>query len=176
MEFMKEHKIIITGTMGAGKTTAIAAVSEIVPISTDVTNTDISIDKEKTTVAFDYGEVSLSDDELLRIYGTPGQQRFSFMWKVLSKGALGLIILVDDSRPDPFADLSIYLENFNQLIKETACVICISKIDKSNVNRVNEFANYLATKNIVCPVVPVDVREKQEVLFVLELLLTQLYA
>lgn len=162
--------------MGAGKTTAIASVSEIEPMSTDVMNTDNSVDKEKTTVAFDYGEVSLSAEERLRIYGTPGQERFSFMWKVLSKGALGLIILVDDTRKDPFKDLSIYLENFSQLIEETACVVCISKTNKNNVARVNEFARYLASQGVICPVVPADVREKQDVLFVLELLLTQLYA
>lgn len=175
-QLMIEHKIIITGPMGAGKTTAIAVVSEIEPMSTDVMNTDKSVDKEKTTVAFDYGEVSLSETERLRIYGTPGQDRFSFMWKVLSKGALGVVILVDDSKPDPFKELSIYLENFSQLIEETACVVCISKTDKSNMTRVNEFASYLAAQGVVCPVVPADVREKQEVLFVLELLLTQLYA
>lgn len=172
---MIEHKIIITGTMGAGKTTAIAAVSEIEPISTDVMNTDKSIDKEKTTVAFDYGEVTLDETEKLRIYGTPGQQRFAFMWKILSKGAMGVIILVDYTRPDPFADLAIYIENFEKLILETACVVGISKLPSEDKAVLDEFAKFLATRNIICPVLAVDVREKQDVLELLDLLLMQLY-
>lgn len=172
---MIEHKILITGTMGAGKTTAIAAVSEIEPISTDVSNSDKSVDKEKTTVAFDYGQVTIGEDERLRIYGTPGQERFSFMWKVLSKGALGVIILVDATRADPFSDLRIYLKNFDALIKEQSCVVCLTKIDKGNLSTVNEFASFVAQEGIICPVVAADIREKQDVLMLLDLLLTQLY-
>lgn len=172
---MIEHKILITGTVGAGKTTAIAAVSEITPVSTDVTNTDATVDKEKTTVAFDYGQVTIAEGERLRVYGTPGQERFSFMWKVLAKGALGIIILVDNTRPDPFSDLCIYLENFEQLISEKSCVICLTKIDKSNTARVNEFASFIGQRGLVCPVVAVDIREKEDVLMVLDLLFTQLY-
>jgi len=72
---MKEHKIIFTGTMGAGKTTAIAAVSEIPPIVTDVTNNDKSVDKAVTTVGFDYGLLTLENGDRIRLYGTPGQER-----------------------------------------------------------------------------------------------------
>ena len=85
---MNEYKILITGTMGAGKTTAIAAISEVPPIMTDVQNNDTSNSKLTTTVGLDYGELSLDGGDKLRIYGTPGQERFAFMWKVLAKGAL----------------------------------------------------------------------------------------
>lgn len=172
---IEEHKILITGTMGAGKTTAIAAVSEVPPISTDVLNTDKSVNKEKTTVAFDYGIVTVSENERLRIYGTPGQQRFSFMWRVLSTGALGVIILVDNTRPAPLEDLSIYLDNFKMLIEERSCVICITKADPDDTDIINQFSAFTATQGVVCPIVTADVRIKEDVLMLLDLLLTQLY-
>lgn len=172
---IEEYKILITGTMGAGKTTAIAAVSEVPPISTDVLNSDKSVDKEKTTVAFDYGIVTISENERLRIYGTPGQQRFSFMWRVLSTGALGVIILVDNTRPTPLEDLSIYLENFKTLIEERSCVICITKVDQNETETINKFSSFAASKGVVCPIVTADVRLKDDVLMLLDLLLTQLY-
>lgn len=171
----KEHKILITGTTGAGKTTAIAAVSEVPPISTDVVSTDQSINKEKTTVAFDYGVFSLGDDEYVRIYGTPGQERFSFMWKILAKGALGVIILVDSMRPDPLADVNIYLENFASLISDRACVICLTKANENDVDAVNKLSSFITQKGIICPVVSADIRKKEDVIMLLDLLLTQLY-
>ena len=109
---MIEHKILFSGTMGAGKTTAIAAVSEIGPLSTDVRNTDESVAKATTTVGLDYGELTLDNGERLRLYGTPGQPRFAFMWDILARGALGLVILIDNSRPDPLADLDVYLDGY----------------------------------------------------------------
>ena len=173
---MIEHKILFTGTMGAGKTTAIQAVSEIPPVTTDVLNSDLTLGKEKTTVALDYGEVSLGRGERLKLYGTPGQERFSFMWKILAEGALGLVILVDHARPDPLADLSIYINNFKHLIKKTGCVVGISKMDGSKAPPLESFIDVLQQSDLVCPVIPVDVREKQQVLWVLDLLLTQLEA
>ncbi len=171
---MIEHKILFTGTMGAGKTTAIQAVSEIPPVTTDVLNSDLTLGKEKTTVALDYGEVSLGRGERLKLYGTPGQERFSFMWKILAEGALGLVILIDHSRPDPLADLAVYLGNFKKLIRNTGCVIGISKMDGSKAPTLESFIDVLQQNDLVCPVIPVDVREKQQVLWVLDLLLTQL--
>lgn len=171
---IKEHKILITGTVGAGKTTAIATVSEVPPICTDVLNTDLSVDKERTTVGFDYGTVTISETERLRIYGTPGQHRFSFMWRILSVSALGVIILVDNTRPDPFSDLSIYLESFKALIKERSCVICITKANPDD-SILDNFSSFAASQGVICPIVMADVRLKKDVLMLLDLLLTQLY-
>lgn len=70
---MREHKIILTGTMGAGKTTAIAAVSETPPIVTDVVNNDRSVDKAQTTVGFDYGQLTLDNGDRIRLFGTRGR-------------------------------------------------------------------------------------------------------
>jgi signal recognition particle receptor subunit beta len=173
---MIEHKILFTGSVGAGKTTAIRSVSEIPPVSTDVQSSDLSIGKETTTVALDYGEVSLGESERLRLYGTPGQSRFSFMWKVLAQGALGLVILVDHTRPEPLQDLKIYLENFRTLIQETSCVVVISKMDASRAPALDDFSEMMREIRMVCPVIVADVRERDQVLWILDLLLVQMEA
>ncbi|AZS50857.1 GTP-binding protein [Entomomonas moraniae] len=171
---MIEYKFIITGTVGAGKTTLISSISEIPPISTDVKNTDKSFDKELTTVAFDYGQITISETERLRLYGTPGQERFSFMWRTLAQGAMGVIILIDHTRPNPLADLKIYLDNFADLIKATGSVVCVGRMKPNESPSLDDFADVAASYNVICPIIGVDVRKKEEVLNVLDILLTQL--
>jgi len=160
--------------MGAGKTTAIAAISEIVPLSTDVHNNDESVLKAMTTVGLDYGEVTLETGEKLRLYGTPGQQRFDFMWKILSKGALGLVILIDNSRPDPLSDLDIYLDGFADLIKHAGCVVGIGKTENNPLPDIDSFAEKMHAKGVLNPVLTTDVRDPLQVLQLLDLLLLQL--
>ena len=166
---MTEHKILFTGTMGAGKTTAIAAVSEIPPMRTDVRNTDDSVSKATTTVALDNGEK-------LRLYGTPGQERFAFMWRILARGALGLIILIDNTRPDPLGDLDIYLENFAELIEQTGCVVAVGRMETQPFPGIDDFAQRMEAKGVLCPVLPANVTDSKQVLQLLELLLIQLEA
>ena len=94
----REIKIVFAGPMGAGKTTAIRSISDTPPVSTEVDNTDrAAYDKESTTVALDYGQLLLDDGTAVRLYGTPGQERFSFMWEILCSGAIGVILLIDGS-------------------------------------------------------------------------------
>lgn len=171
---MIEYKFLVTGTVGAGKTTLISAISEIPVISTDVRNNDTTVNKQLTTVAFDYGQVTVSENERLRLYGTPGQERFSFMWKVLAQGAMGIIILVDHTRADPIADLKIYLDNFASLIAKTGSVVCICKMVAEKAPLLDDFDEVIAKYNIICPIIAVDVRKKEQVLQILDLLLTQL--
>lgn len=171
---MVEHKILFTGTTGAGKTTAIGCVSEIPPISTDVRNTDPLVAKALTTAGLDYGELTLDNGEKLRLYGTPGQTRFDFMWKVLARGALGLVILIDNSRPDPLADLDVYLRGFERTIREASCVVGVGRTETHAKPDLEAFARHLEQRDVLCPVLPVDVREPVEVIQLLELLLLQL--
>ena len=171
---MNDYKILFTGTMGAGKTTAIGAISEIAPLNTDVHNNDLSVLKAMTTVGLDYGEVTLEGGEKIRLYGTPGQQRFDFMWQILSKGALGLIMLIDNSRPDPLADLDMYLEGFADLIARTGCVVAVGKTENHPIPDLDAFAARMQAKGVLSPVVATDVRDPQQVLQLLDLLLLQL--
>lgn len=171
---MIEHKILFTGTTGAGKTTAIGAVSEIPPLSTDVRNTDANVSKAMTTAGMDYGELTLENGEMLRLYGTPGQARFRFMWQILSRGALGLVILIDNSQRDPLADLDLYLEGFRDLIRTASCVIGVGRMEHHPEPSLADFAHRLEMNGVLCPIVPVDVREPVQVVELLELLLLQL--
>ena len=87
-----DHKIIFTGPVGAGKTTAIASISDIEPIRTDEHASDMTQKrKSNTTVAMDYGMIRLGPKEKVHLYGTPGQERFDFMWDILTKGGIGLV-------------------------------------------------------------------------------------
>lgn len=102
-------KILIAGGFGAGKTTFVGAVSEITPLSTEELLTQMSVstddlrgveDKTTTTVAMDFGRLTLSPEHVLYLFGTPGQQRFWFMWNEMSDGALGAVVLADTRRLD----------------------------------------------------------------------------
>jgi uncharacterized protein len=170
---MKDLKIVFTGTPGAGKTTAITAVSDKPPVVTDVLNTDASLAKERTTVGLDFGEVDLGEGQVVRLYGTPGQIRFEFMWRVLAKDALGLVILVDNARPDPLADLDVYLDAYADLLPDMNCVIGIGRTAECPVPTVDDFVDRVSARGLVFPVLPVDVRERDDTLMLIDMVLVQ---
>ncbi|MGE4069967.1 MAG: ATP/GTP-binding protein [Lysobacterales bacterium] len=170
-----EIKIIITGTMGAGKTTAIAAVSDAPPVTTEADNRDRAAhSKAQTTVAMDYGEVQLAGGDRLRLYGTPGQGRFNFMWKILGKGALGVVILVDLSRSDPAADLRTYLADFSEIIREGTGVIGAGRPGTDAAEKIEGLHAVIGEMGLLLPVFEVDVRERSDVLLLLEALFSQI--
>ena len=103
---MANHKIIFSGPVGAGKTTAITALSDEPPIETEALASDHTrLIKEKTTVAMDYGVLKLDGSERIHLYCTPGQERFEFIWKILSDSALGVDHLINNSRKETMVDM-----------------------------------------------------------------------
>ena len=164
---MFEHKIIFTGPVGAGKTTLIKAFSDDAPILTEVRpSDDVANMKDQTTVAMDYGSVVLDEETKVHMYGTPGQQRFDFMWEILSKGSMGLAILINAAAPDPTADLRFYLNAFKGLIvdENIPLVIGINRVDKSNPNHsLEDFQEVADEFRDEIPVLMVDVRESRDV-------------
>ena len=172
-----ELKLLFAGAMGAGKTTAIRAISEIAPITTEAANGDrAECDKDETTVAMDYGEITLATGEKLRLYGTPGQARFQFMWPILATGALGVVILIDNSRPDPLADLALYLDAFRALADSGAVVVGVGHMDCCPRPSLEAYAERLAALDVVVPVMPADARRRDDVLEMLAILLQQIEA
>lgn len=140
---MAELKFVITGTAGVGKTTAICSLSDVPPVETDADTTDdLAMIKSTTTVAFDFGEVILDDGARVRIYGTPGQERFRHMWEILAEGALGLLILVDNSRPDPLSDLMMYIDNFQKLIDDTGVVVGVTRCDAGSKTSIDDYYSF----------------------------------
>ncbi|MFD3005301.1 GTP-binding protein [Thermus tengchongensis] len=104
----RSYKLVVSGPVGAGKTTFIQSLSEIPVVETDELATE-EIGKEKTTVALDFGLLTL-DGVPIYLFGTPGQERFDFMWDVLVEGALGLVLLVAGDQPRDFPKARYILE------------------------------------------------------------------
>jgi signal recognition particle receptor subunit beta len=106
--------MVVTGPFSAGKTEFISSVSEIDVVSTErkITSASESAVKGATTVAMDFGRITVDDDLVLYLFGTPGQRRFDFMWEILSEGMLGFIVLVDSTKPETFREAKRILETF----------------------------------------------------------------
>ena len=166
-------KIIFSGPMGAGKTTAITAISEIDPIKSDVKNNDTDLHgKTMTTMAMDYGMLTLEDGCKLTLYGTPGQERLKFMWPIVARGAVGVIILVANDHPDPVAAFDVYLDSFSDLIASSNAVIGITKTEINQTNNIADYQAHLHSRGLTLPVFCVDVRKPQDVLLLLNGLLS----
>ncbi|MEJ2406005.1 MAG: ATP/GTP-binding protein [Candidatus Thiodiazotropha sp.] len=161
---MADYKIIITGPVGAGKTTAISVLSDIPPIITDESASDMTLErKQRTTVAMDYGLMKLDSTERVHLYGTPGQERFNFMWEILTEGGLGLVLLIDNSRSEPFRDLQFFLDAFKKFIKTTAVTIGITRMDEKDSPSINDYHSHVSSLGWPkLPILEVDAREKDD--------------
>jgi signal recognition particle receptor subunit beta len=169
-------KIVITGSVGAGKTTAIATISEVLPIRTEVTPTEESVIRKKstTTVAMDYGELTLEDGEKLYVYGTPGQRRFDFMCSILTKGALGLIVLIDNTDEKPLEELEYYLNLNAKFLKDHVAVIGVTHFDRSPNPSIDDYYEMLEERGDPWPVMQIDARSAEDVVTLLNTLLASL--
>lgn len=126
---MQTVKMVVTGPFNAGKTEFIRAISEIDVVSTERKISDVtSRVKKETTVAMDFGRISVDEDLVLYLFGTPGQKRFDFMWEILSEGMLGFVILVDSVRPETFREARRIVDIFRGYAT-TPYVIAANKQD-----------------------------------------------
>lgn len=171
-----ENKIIFAGPVGSGKTTAISAVSDIMVVGTEAKASDeVAKRKQNTTVAMDYGVLNLDGGKRVHLYGTPGQERFNFMWEILSEHAIGFIILIDSVRPDPMADLDFYIQAFRKSISQCgdAVVIGVTRTEVcAQVDLLDRINDHLAQLKLNAPVFEVDGRERRDVKQMLLALLT----
>lgn len=177
----EKYKIVFAGDVAAGKTTAIASVSDIPPVQTEVKASDAeAIGKTHTTVAFDYGEIFLPYlKNRLRLYGLPGQTRFSFMWEILSENVLGTILLADHSKHNSIEKTRTFIKNFAPVIQKsgTVGVLGVTKSDLAqNGYAIQQYQRMLAEEQLHIPVFQIDAREKNDVLLLIDTLLSQIEA
>jgi small GTP-binding protein len=126
---MQTVKMVITGPFNSGKTAFIQTVSEIDVVATErKITTEAERIKETTTVAMDFGRITVDEELVLYLFGTPGQRRFDFMWEILSEGMLGFIVMVDSSRPETFREARSILETF-RVYAPTPYVVAANKQD-----------------------------------------------
>lgn len=173
---MQEYKIIFAGSMGSGKTTAIQSLSDDV-ISTDVVNTDRKAhSKLLTTVGIDYGQIIIPPDTKISLYGTPGQKRFQVVWNIVTRGALGAIILIDSSSEHAKEELPFYVDYFFQHGIENI-VVGLTHVDIENTNlSLAESFDILEARDFIFPIFGIDSRQREDVLLLIESLLASIEA
>jgi uncharacterized protein len=159
-------KIVVGGGFGAGKTTFVGSVSEIMPLTTEAVMTEASagIDdlaatphKTTTTVAMDFGRVSLDSDLVLYLFGTPGQQRFWFMWDDLVRGAIGAVVLADTRRlADSFSPIDFFED------RHLPYIVGLNCFDGVHHHGIEEVRDALAIGPEI-PIVVCDARDRDSV-------------
>jgi uncharacterized protein len=136
-------KVVITGPYGVGKTTLVRTLSEINVLTTErrVSVDDDAEGKTSTTVAMDFGRLTIDDTLQLYLFGTPGQKRFDFMWDILAEGMLGFVVMLDDSRPDSHAEAAELLEHFTEQTA-TPYVVAVNKVPPGLEDRAAQRARH----------------------------------
>jgi small GTP-binding protein len=168
---MQTVKMVITGPFSAGKTEFIRSISEIDVVTTErgISSEAEKAIKESTTVAMDFGRITVDDDLVLYLFGTPGQRRFDFMWEILAEGMLGFVVLVDSTKPETFREAKSILETF-RAYAPTPYVVAANKQDQNEAWNTDDLRIALRIEESVklLPCVAVDKESVKTVL--LELL------
>ncbi len=172
---MQTVKIVVTGPFSSGKTEFIRSVSEIDVVSTErKISSDAEKIKETTTVAMDFGRITVDEDLVLYLFGTPGQRRFDFMWEILSEGMLGFIVMVDSTRPETFREARSILETF-RAYAPTPYVVAANKQDRPDAWDVDDMRVALRLDSKI-KILPCVARKKESVKAVLLELLYSIMA
>jgi small GTP-binding protein len=163
---MQSVKVVVTGPFNAGKTTFIKSVSEITVLSTERQVSDSAgTGSGETTVAMDFGRITVSDDVVLYLFGTPGQSRFSFMWETLSEGMLGFVLIVDAQQPETLEDARGMIQFFTEM-SDVPFVVAANKVEPEDAQQLQQVRADLQLDPKV-PLLPVDARDRDSVKAVL---------
>ena len=172
---MREYKVVVLGTMGCGKSTLVRAIAGRDVVDTDVANSDREgADKATTTVAMDYGDIDLPNGDRLRLYGTPGQRRFDFLWPILLQGASGVLLLVDATRVGDGDELDSYLQALEQHAAQVPAVIGVSHLDLAPGLDLDACAMRATCAGRWLPVVPVDTRDREQGWSLMDVLMSEI--
>lgn len=156
-------KVVVVGGFGVGKTTMVRSVSEIRPLTTEetMTNASVGVDdlvgvdsKTETTVAMDFGRISLNEELVLYLFGTPGQERFWFLWQGLFEGALGAVVLIDTRRLEASFDVLGQLED-----RQVPFIVAVNRFPDAPQHPVAEIRTALDIPEAV-PIVECDARDR----------------
>jgi small GTP-binding protein len=163
-------KVVITGPFAAGKTTLIRTISEITVLSTERGISDHTRSrKNETTVAMDFGRITIDRELVLYLFGTPGQERFDFMWEILGEGMLGYVLLLDVNRPESLSEAAGILEAFRRMAR-VPFVVALNRttgVDEVEEARIRQTLGIDASVQLV----PCDATDKESVKAVLLALL-----
>jgi hypothetical protein len=159
------YKIVVSGPVGAGKSTSIRSVSDDLALTTDVAASDITgVIKEVTTIALDHGAFDLPGGDRVALFGTPGQDRFDFMWEILSEGASGLVLLIPNDHLQPLAELRLFVKAFAPLIGTADIAVGVTHTDRSDLPSLDDYRRTLADLGLPhSPVTAVDARRPDDV-------------
>lgn len=163
-------KVVVTGPFAAGKTTLIRTISEITVLSTERGVTDSTRKrKAETTVAMDFGRITIDRDLVLYLFGTPGQDRFDFMWEILGEGMIGYLLLVDASREDSVQEAAGILEAFRRMAR-VPYVVALNRAQADDHAAIEDVRRRLAIPSDIA-ILPCDATDKDSVKNVLLALL-----
>jgi small GTP-binding protein len=163
---MQSVKVVVTGPFNAGKTTFIKSVSEITVLSTErQISAAVGEGDGETTVAMDFGRITVSDEVVLYLFGTPGQARFSFMWETLSEGMLGFVLLVDAEAPQSYEDARQMITFFTEM-SDVPFVVAANKVPAADEETLRMVRSDLKLADST-PLLPVDARDRDSVKAVL---------
>lgn len=169
---LAELKIVVAGPMGAGKTTLVRALSESEVVSTEAASSEAMPGKETTTVAMDYGRRRIDEHMEVAFYGTPGQDRFDFMWRILARNAFGVIMMISADAPGAEDELRRFLATYEELLGGVPTVIAVSRVDLAP-EAFDRLSGFAGARYATIPVLPVDPREAESAMLTVEALLAQ---
>jgi len=159
---LREFKIVVTGPRGAGKTTFIENISETAVVSSEQNAGGNGQGKSGATVEMDFGRISISDDTMIYLFGTQGMERFDFMWKAISEGMLGFVLMVDSSRPETLQDARCILEYF-QSRAAVPCVVGLTRVSEADFPEVSAAVRERLGIDEATPLMPCDATLKDQV-------------
>ncbi len=175
---MIEHTIIFTGPLRSGKTSAIASVSDIPVVSTQEVTSDLVLDlgfgitqDKSATLVMDYGCMNLGGEERIHLFATPGDERFDFMWDALTEGAIGVVILLDNSRRSPLKEMDFFLNAFGTLVEKRRAVLGINRMEEHPIPTLRTYQERAGLLEVQVPIFELDPRQPKDVRTALRALL-----